>query len=143
MSGAAGLKKTASLIYDARIFLLNLKYLEETMLKIVLKLMDQELKTLETDKAEVTIGRNENSDIHINNLGASKKHARIFRRNGEYILEDLKSTNGTLLNDENVITARLSGKDVVTIGKHKLFITVENGHNATTGFAEKTIRIKP
>ena len=112
------------------------------MLKIVLKLMDQELKILETDKAEITIGRNENSDIHINNLGASKKHARIFRRNGEYILEDLKSTNGTLLNDENVITARLSGKDVVIIGKHKLFITVENGHNETTGFAEKTIRIK-
>ncbi len=113
------------------------------MLKIVLKLLDQELKTLETDKAEITIGRNANSDIHINNLGASKKHARILRRNGEYIIEDLKSTNGTLMNNENIMTAKLSGEDVVTIGKHNLFITFKNGHNATAGFAEKTIRIKP
>ena len=112
------------------------------MLKIVVKLLDQELKTLETDKTEITIGRNENSDIHINNLGASKKHARIFRLNDEYILEDLKSTNGTLMNNENVVTAKLTGNDLVTIGKHNLFITIENGHNATTGFAEKTIRIK-
>ncbi len=112
------------------------------MLKIVLKLLDQELRTLETDKAEITIGRNENSDIHINNLGASKKHARIFRRKGEYIIEDLKSTNGTLMNNENIITAKLTGEDVVTIGKHNLFITLENDHDATAGFAEKTIRIK-
>ena len=115
------------------------------MLKILLKLNDKELKTLETDKAEVTIGRNENNDVHINNLGASKKHARIFRRNGEYIIEDLKSTNGTLMNNENIITAKLSGDDVVTISKHNLYISIEDGQsqNATRGFAEKTIRVNP
>ena len=112
------------------------------MLKIVLKLNGKELKTLETEKAEITIGRNDNSDIHINNLGASKKHARIFRRNGEYIFEDLKSTNGTLMNDESIITAKLSGNDVVSIGKHDLYITIEDdGRNETMGFAEKTIKI--
>ena len=114
------------------------------MLKILLKLNGKELKTLETDKAEITIGRNENSDIHINNLGASKKHARIFRRNGEYIFEDLKSTNGTIMNDEDVITAKLSGNDVVTIGKHELHITIgDDGRNETMGFAEKTIKVAP
>ena len=111
------------------------------MIKISLMLKDKELKTLETDKPEISIGRNENSDIHINNLGASKKHARIFRRNGEYIIEDLKSTNGTMLNNENVITARLTGKDIVTIGKHQLYISVQYDRDATTGFAEKTIKI--
>ena len=84
--------------------------MEGVMIKISLMLKDKELKTLETDKPEISIGRNENSDIHINNLGASKKHARIFRRNGEYIIEDLKSTNGTMMNNENIITARLTGK---------------------------------
>ncbi len=112
------------------------------MLKILLKLKDKELKTLETDKAEITIGRNENNDIHINNLGASKKHARIFRRNGEYIIEDLKSTNGTLLNDENIVTAQLSGGDVVTIGKHHLYVSIQEDREATQSFAEETIRIK-
>jgi len=111
------------------------------MLKILVKLKDKEIKTLETDKTEITIGRNENNDIQINNLGASKKHARIFQRNGEYILEDLKSTNGTLLNNKGIITAKLTGNDVVTIGKHQLFITTEDGRDATRGFAEATIKI--
>ena len=115
--------------------------MEGAMLKILVKLKDKELKTLETDKTEITIGRNANSDIHINNLGASKKHARIFQRKGEYILEDLKSTNGTLLNNKGVITAKLTGNDVVTIGKHQLFITIEDGRDATTAFAEATIKI--
>jgi pSer/pThr/pTyr-binding forkhead associated (FHA) protein len=113
------------------------------MLRILVKLKDKELKTLETDKTEITIGRNANSDIHINNLGTSKEHARIFKRNGEYILEDLKSTNGTLLNEKGIITAKLTGNDVVTIGKHQLFITIENGRNDSGGFAEATIKIAP
>lgn len=112
------------------------------MLKIVLKLNGKELKTLETDKTEITIGRNENNDIHINNLGASKKHARIFRRNGEYIIEDLKSTNGTEMNNESIITAKLTGNDVVTIGKHDLHISTQVDRNATRGFAEATIKVK-
>jgi len=68
------------------------------MLKIVLMLKHTELKTLETDKDTITIGRNTNSDIQINNLGVSKKHATITRQNGSYFIEDLNSTNGTLLN---------------------------------------------
>ncbi len=113
------------------------------MLKILLKLKDKELRTLETDKAEITIGRNENNDIHINNLGASKKHAKIIKRNGHYIIEDLNSTNGTLLNDGNIKKARLRSNDVVTIGKHHLIISVNEGRDATVGLAERTIKITP
>ena len=71
------------------------------MLKIVLMLKDTVLNTLETDKEMITIGRNNNSDIQINNLGASKKHAAITRQNGTYMIEDLNSTNGTLLNNRS------------------------------------------
>jgi pSer/pThr/pTyr-binding forkhead associated (FHA) protein len=116
--------------------------MEGVMLKILLKLKGKELKTLETDKSEITIGRNENNDIHINNLGASKKHARIFRRNGEYVIEDLKSTNGTFMNNKSILTAKLTGNDVVTIGKHNLFISIQDDRDATRGFAEATIKIK-
>ena len=113
------------------------------MLKILLKLKETELKTLETDKAEITIGRNENNDIHINNLGVSKKHARIVRQNGFYIIEDLESTNGTLLNNERITAARLANSDVVTVGKHTLYISLQDGRDATREFAESTIRVPP
>ena len=113
------------------------------MLKIVLMLKDKELKTLETDKEMITIGRNNNSDIQIDNLGVSKKHAAITRQNGSYFIEDLNSTNGTLLNNEPITKAALSSKDVVTIGKHTLFISDQKGCTETQGMSEPTIKITP
>mgnify|MGYP001821580712 FL=1 len=113
------------------------------MLKIVIMLKKTELKTLETDKEIITIGRNNNCDIQINNLGVSKKHAAITRRNGSYFIEDFNSTNGTLLNNEQISKAGLSGNDVITIGKHTLFVSIQEGRSATQGFAESTIKITP
>ena len=113
------------------------------MLKIVLMLKHTELKTLETDKDTITIGRNTNSDIQINNLGVSKKHATITRQNGSYFIEDLNSTNGTLLNNEPITKAALSGNDVITIGKHTLFVSIHDGRDATQGISESTIKISP
>jgi len=113
------------------------------MLKIVIMLKNTELKTLETDKDTVTIGRNSNSDIQINNLGASKKHAAITRQNGGYFVEDLNSTNGTLVNNERITKTGLTGNDVITIGKHTLLVTVQEGRNATQDISEATIKITP
>jgi pSer/pThr/pTyr-binding forkhead associated (FHA) protein len=113
------------------------------MLKIVLMLKNTELKTLETDKDTITIGRNHNSDIQINNLGVSKKHAAITCENGSYFIEDLNSTNGTLLNNEQITKAGLSGNDVITIGKHTLFVSTQKSRDATQGISESTIKINP
>ena len=113
------------------------------MLKLVLMLKNTEIKTIETDKETITIGRNNNSDIHINNLGVSKEHATITRQNGSYVIEDLSSTNGTLLNNEPITKAQLSGKDVITIGKHTLFVSAHKGQIATQGMTEATIKITP
>lgn len=111
------------------------------MLKIVLMLKKTELKIIETEKETITIGRNNNSDIQINNLGVSKKHAAITRQNGSYFIEDLNSTNGTLLNNQKITKAVLSGKDVVTIGKHTLLVSTQEDQDATQGMSEATIKI--
>ncbi|MHC4459359.1 MAG: FHA domain-containing protein, partial [Planctomycetota bacterium] len=47
------------------------------MLTIELKFKDAVLKTIETDKEVITIGRNVKNDIQIDNLSVSKQHARI------------------------------------------------------------------
>jgi pSer/pThr/pTyr-binding forkhead associated (FHA) protein len=92
------------------------------MLTILLRFNDNLLKTIETDKGVITIGRNEANDIHIDNLSVSKQHAKIFKDKSGYFLEDLKSTNGTYLNEESVSRAPLSDRDIVTIGKHTMEI---------------------
>lgn len=51
---------------------------------------------------EITIGRREDNVVVIEEGYVSGHHARIFQRNDNYVLEDLKSTNGTILNGEKI-----------------------------------------
>ena len=95
------------------------------MLTILLKFNDQVLKTIETDKEVVSIGRNANNDIQIDNLSVSKNHAQISRDKDSYRVEDLNSTNGTYLNEKMVSKAELKHKDVLTVGKHTLEILMD------------------
>lgn len=95
------------------------------MLTLLLKFHDKVLKTIEADKNAITIGRNPENDIHIDNLSVSKYHARIFRENDTYTVEDLKSTNGTYVNERMVSKKELQHKDVITIGKHSVEILLE------------------
>ncbi len=95
------------------------------MLTIELKFNDAVLKTIETDKEVITIGRNVKNDIQIDNLSVSKQHARIVKRQGKYFIEDMKSTNGTYLNEKKIAKKKLANKDVITIGKHTLLAILE------------------
>jgi pSer/pThr/pTyr-binding forkhead associated (FHA) protein len=114
------------------------------MLKILLKFKDSEIKTIETDKAEITIGRNPTNDIHIDNLGVSKQHAKIIRQDGAYLIEDLNSTNGTFINDKRVARAVLNENAVVHIGKHSLIIShkKQGGEKPDQDFGDKTVALK-
>jgi pSer/pThr/pTyr-binding forkhead associated (FHA) protein len=95
------------------------------MLTILLKFNDKLLKTIETDKESITIGRNAANDIQIDNLSVSKKHAKISKIAGNYHVEDLNSTNGTYLNEKMISIDGLKDKDVITVGKHTLEILFE------------------
>ena len=103
------------------------------MIKILLKYKQKVLKTFEIDKDEITIGRVKSNDIHINNLAVSKHHARILKNQGNYLIEDLKSTNGTYLNTVRIISRYLKDSDVINIGKYTLVVNIktENGKNPT------------
>lgn len=63
------------------------------------------------------IGRLAGSEVELQDPGASRRHAEIRRRGDEYVLVDLGSTNGTLLNDNPVKEATLSDGDRITIGR--------------------------
>jgi len=112
------------------------------MLKVVVKFKEKVLNTFEADKEEITIGRSEENDITIDNLGVSKRHARISRYLDGYSIEDLDSTNGTLLNKKKTSWSRLTNKDTVTIGKHTLEINFpEQPKKNMPDPAEDTIRV--
>ena len=66
--------------------------------------------------ALTTIGRSSGNDIRIQDRLASSKHARIRRDGNDWILEDLKSTNGSLVNGEKRERCVLREGDVLHIG---------------------------
>ena len=71
--------------------------------------------TLEGERA--VIGRIAGSEIEIQDPGASRRHAEIRRDGEDYLVVDLGSTNGTLLNDAPVSESTLEDGDRITIGR--------------------------
>ncbi|HWW66479.1 MAG TPA: FHA domain-containing protein [Solirubrobacterales bacterium] len=65
----------------------------------------------------LSIGRSKESDVQIEDRYASGFHARVFSRGRRHFIEDMDSTNGTLLNDATLKgEAELIDGDVVRIG---------------------------
>jgi pSer/pThr/pTyr-binding forkhead associated (FHA) protein len=65
----------------------------------------------------VSLGRSPDADIRIDDRYASGIHARVFSRSGSYFVEDMNSTNGTLLNSQELHgEAELDPGDRIRIG---------------------------
>ncbi len=65
---------------------------------------------------EYLIGRQRDNDIPLADLGVSGHHARIFRGTEGYVIEDLKSRNGTWLNGTRVFHSVLKNGDQIRVG---------------------------
>jgi hypothetical protein len=65
----------------------------------------------------LSIGRSKESDVRIDDRYASSLHARVFSREGRHFVEDMSSTNGTLLNGASLKgEAELIDGDTMQIG---------------------------
>ncbi len=72
------------------------------------------------DKSELVLGRDPSSDIFLNDITVSRKHAKLTINPSEVILEDLGSLNGTYVNGERMEQTKLKDRDEIQIGKFKL-----------------------
>jgi pSer/pThr/pTyr-binding forkhead associated (FHA) protein len=106
------------------------------MLQILLKFNEIVLKVFQSDKAEITIGRNIKNDIQIDNLAVSNFHAKVVRSDGNYVIEDLNSTNGTYINEKKINKCELQDGDTADIGKHSLTFLLEGGVSTGKGSSE-------
>ena len=79
----------------------------------------------------MTIGRDAESDIRLNDLSVSRSHARLVRVFKDFYVEDLQSTNGTFLNDRQVSKHMLKLGDLLRIGGFTLRLT-KQGESAQT-----------
>jgi predicted component of type VI protein secretion system len=95
------------------------------MAKIILSLEGTVIREIPLNKDRVTIGRKAQNDIPIENLAVSGEHACIVTILNDSFLEDLGSTNGTLVNGNQIKKHILQNNDVIEIGKYKMKYVVE------------------
>ncbi|MGH3377582.1 MAG: FHA domain-containing protein [Actinoallomurus sp.] len=88
------------------------------------------------DNDTTTAGRHPESDIFLDDVTVSRRHAEFYRRGAQFSVRDVGSLNGTYVNRERIDEAGLSGGDEVQIGKFRLvFLTNPHAgpHHAADG----------
>ena len=72
------------------------------------------------DHDVTTSGRHPDSDIFLDDVTVSRRHAEFHRESGGFSVHDVGSLNGTYVNRERADVAALTGGDEVQIGKFRL-----------------------
>jgi predicted component of type VI protein secretion system len=119
------------------------RYEDTAMAKLIMSLDNAVIREMALEKERVTIGRKAHNDIQIDNLAVSGEHALIVTILNDSFLEDLGSTNGTLVNGNPIKKHILQNNDVVEIGKYKLKYMTETpaGQTSVADF-EKTMVLR-
>lgn len=113
------------------------------MAKLILSMDGLILKEYALTKERTTIGRKPHNDIQIDNLAVSGEHAVVVSILNDSFLEDLGSTNGTLVNGQQVKKHFLQNNDVIELGKYKLKYIHEQTGQAKAADFEKTMVLRP
>ena len=109
------------------------------MAKLILSMDGLVLKEIPLVKERMSIGRRPNNDIQIDNLAISGEHAAVVTILNDSFLEDLNSTNGTLVNGQPVKKHFLKNNDVIEMGKYKLKYISEYAAPSEPSDYEKTM----
>ena len=74
--------------------------------------------------AATTIGRGSDNDIVLDDPATSRRHAHIEYRDGMYVLTDLGSANGTLVNGQRVTVKGLADGESIQIGQNVMRVSI-------------------
>jgi pSer/pThr/pTyr-binding forkhead associated (FHA) protein len=79
------------------------------------------------DQPVTTAGRHPDSDIFLDDVTVSRRHAEISQSGDRFVVRDVGSLNGTYLNRQLIEQADLSDGDELQVGKYKLAFVVGHG----------------
>jgi hypothetical protein len=90
------------------------------MFRITLSLGGNVVRKYPFEKDSISIGRDADCDISIDNVAVSRTHATVTASPDGWILADMQSGNGTFVNNAKVSTHTLQSGDSFVIGKYNL-----------------------
>lgn len=93
--------------------------------RLVLSFGDLVLRSIPIVKESITIGRRPYNDVALDDLTVSGEHAVILVLEGERVIKDLNSRNGTQVNGLPIQSRRLEHADLIEVGIYRLRYLVE------------------
>lgn len=109
--------------------------------KLIVTEADGKSREVTLDKERITVGRHADNDVAFNDKAVSGHHAVVITILADSFLEDLDSTNGTLVNGKQVAKHPLSHGDTITIGRNSL--RYESDQDGDSEDFEKTMILRP
>jgi hypothetical protein len=80
------------------------------------------------DQPVTSAGRHPDSDIFLDDVSVSRRHAEFRRENGDYLVVDTASLNGTYVNRKPVESVALANGDEIQMGKFRLVFRQAHEH---------------
>jgi pSer/pThr/pTyr-binding forkhead associated (FHA) protein len=108
---------------------------------LVVKLKNRPLKAYPFNGKQMTIGRNSQNDIVIDNLSVSRQHAVIRSSKEGFFIIDLGSKNGTLVNGQAIKEAKLNSGDSILLGKYIILFEIPQGERVPIDELDQTVII--
>jgi len=97
------------------------------MAKLYLKFEDRTIREVLISGGTITIGRQPDNTLQIDNPAVSGHHARVYSEGDHYVLEDTESFNGTYVNNQRIRKLVLRDGDKALIGKHTIEFRDQRG----------------
>ena len=110
-----------------------------------LTIEDDEGKTVVVPliRDELSVGRQEGNSIRLTEKNISRRHARFFRQNGAFFVEDLGSYNGIKINGTRISSpTQLRDGDLVLVGDYKLTIKSDRPSATVPAIAGAQVAIR-
>jgi len=79
----------------------------------------------ELNQTDLVVGRGSQSDLMIDDFDVSRMHFRVLYHKPDFLLRDLMSMNGTVLNGESIREGKLRHGDTIAIGHTRLQFLIE------------------
>ena len=115
-STVAELSDDTSLLVSSDARLSYADVVKKTVAQLTVTSGDANGTVIALTESEYMLGRGRDNQIQLADLGVSSRHARIYSGSEGYVIEDLKSRNGTWVNSARVEVAPLSDGDLLRLG---------------------------
>ncbi len=114
------------------------------MLKLIIEDDEGRKTVVPFVRDEITIGRQDGNTIRLTERNVSRRHARLVRQNGHFLIEDLGSYNGTRINGERIQgQSEIHDGDLIQIGDYDLALQAEGAANASAPAPARAATRKP